>query len=53
MKMCKADGQRAAYYNLTSPSAWGAAETYDLCLNIDRLGADKAAEEIVSMAKSL
>ena len=51
--MRKADRQRATYYNQTSSAAWGAAETYDLCLNIDRLGADKAAEEIVAMAKAL
>ena len=51
--MRKADKQRATYYDQTSSSAWGAAETYDLCLNIDRLGADKAAEEIVAMAKAL
>ena len=31
----------------------GAAETHNLRLNIDRLDADKAAEEIVAMAKAL
>ena len=31
----------------------GAAETYDLRLNIVRLGNDKATEEIVAMAKAL
>ena len=46
----RADRQRAAYYNQTSASAWGAAESYDLCLNIDRLGAEKAAEQIAAMA---
>ena len=31
----------------------GAAETRNLCLNIVRLGNDKATEEIVAMAKAL
>lgn len=45
----KADKERAAYYNQFGGSAWGYASTYDLCINTETFGDDKAAEMIVRL----
>lgn len=42
-KMEKVDAQRASFYNFYSGKTWGAAASYDLCLNASRLGIEGAA----------
>lgn len=42
----KADKSRASYYNYYTDKVWGAAESYDLCINSSRHGIDKATEYI-------
>lgn len=36
--MQKADRKRSVYYNYYTGKSWGAAESYDLCINSSRLG---------------
>lgn len=36
--MLKADQKRSSYYNYYSPSTWGKADTYHLCINSSQLG---------------
>lgn len=45
----KADKERAAYYNQFGGDRWGYASTYDLCINTETFGDDKAAELIVKL----
>lgn len=45
----KADKERAAYYNQFGGSDWGYASTYDLCINTETFGDEKAAELIVRL----
>ena len=45
----KADKERAAYYNQFGGDSWGYASTYDLCINTETFGDDKAAELIVKL----
>ena len=40
----KADRRRADYYNYYSGKTWGAAESYDLCINTSHLGFEGTAE---------
>lgn len=40
------DRERAAFYNFYSAGTWGAASTYDLCINSSRLGAEATADVI-------
>ena len=49
-KVIRADKERAAYYNQFSGNEWGYAATYDICLNTDMLGADRAAQIIEFVA---
>lgn len=48
-KIIKADKERAAYYNQFGGNEWGYASTYDLCINTESFGDDKAAELIVRL----
>lgn len=48
-KVLKADKERAAYYNQFGDTKWGYAATYDLCINTETFGDDKAAEMIVRL----
>lgn len=41
------DRERASYYNFYAAGTWGAAATYDLCLNSSRLGIEGTAEFIL------
>ena len=43
----KQDKKRADYYNYFSNKQWGAASTYDLCLNSSRTGYEGAVELIL------
>lgn len=49
--MERADASRAAYYNYFSSRTWGAAATYDLCLNSSEVGVDGAADFILRFAE--
>lgn len=44
--MRKADKSRASYYNYYTDKIWGAAESYDLCINSSLYGIDKTVEFI-------
>ncbi|MCD8332454.1 MAG: cytidylate kinase-like family protein [Oscillospiraceae bacterium] len=49
----KVDRERAAYYNQYGGQPWGAAGTYDLCVDTEKLGLEGAAALIVSAVQSL
>ena len=40
----KRDKKRASYYNFNTDKKWGAASTYDLCLNSSAFGVDGSVE---------
>lgn len=42
----KADKSRASYYNYYTDKTWGAAESYDLCINSSLHGIDKTTDFI-------
>ena len=48
-KVLRADKERAAYYNQFGGDSWGYASTYDLCINTETFGDEKAAELIVKL----
>ena len=50
--MTRGDARRAAYYNYYSLRTWGAAASYDLCLNTSVLGIEGTAELILRFAAS-
>jgi len=50
-KMRRMDKARAAYYSFHTDRKWGAAESYDLCVNSSRRGVEKTAELILSFLK--
>ena len=41
------DKARSAYYNFNTEQKWGAAQNYDLCLNVSQWGTDGSAELIL------
>ncbi len=45
------DRQRASFYNFYSSGTWGAAATYDLCINSSLLGMEETAELIIGFAR--
>ena len=47
----KKDSGRAEYYNYYTFGNWGAAETYDLCLDSSILGLEGTADFIIDFAK--
>ena len=46
------DKTRASYYSFRTDRKWGAAESYDLCVNSSRRGTQAAAELIIQFCKS-
>ena len=44
----KTDRSRADYYNYYSGKTWGAAESYDLCINTSHLGFEGTAEMLIN-----
>ena len=42
------ESSRASYYNYYTGKRWGAAESYDLCIDSSRLGLDATAEFIAN-----
>ena len=47
----KTDKKRASYYNYYSNKKWGAADSYDMCLNSSMLGIDGTAEAIIKLVE--
>ena len=52
-KLLRVDSERAGYYNQHGENAWGAAGTYDLCIDTDRFGLDGTAALIIALLPSL
>ena len=48
-KVLRVDKERAAYYNQFGGDNWGYASTYDLCINTETFGDEKAAELVVKL----
>ncbi len=48
----KADKSRASYYNYYTDKTWGAADSYDLCINSSYLGIDKTIDYILSFLQA-
>ncbi len=46
----KVDRKRAAFYNFFSNKKWGAAQSYDLCINSSILGIDRTTDYIIRYA---
>lgn len=47
----KKEAERAAYYNYYTSKQWGAAQSYDLCINSSLLGQERTAEIIANIIK--
>ena len=45
--MLKTDKGRAQYYNYYSYNTWGAAKTYDLCINSSIFGIDGTVDFLI------
>lgn len=50
-KIVKVDKERSAYYNQHSGKEWGAASSYDLCIDTDKLGIEGTVEMIAAAVK--
>lgn len=48
-KVKKVDRERASYYNFYSTKRWGAAESYDMCLDSGKFGTERCADIILSV----
>ena len=48
----KTDRRRADYYNYYSGKTWGAAESYDLCINTSHLGFEGTAKMLIEYIES-
>ena len=46
------EASRAKYYNYYTSKVWGAAESYDLCINSSLLGIERTAEFIEQVIKA-
>lgn len=51
VKLAEADKKRAAYYNLYSNKTWGDSKTYDLSINVSKLGIDGTLNFILDYLK--
>lgn len=49
----EADEERATYYNFYSSGTWGAADTYDLCINSSHLGIEGTVDFIAQFVERL
>ena len=47
----KSDKKRATYYNYYTNKKWGAAESYELCLDSSKLGIQGTADAIITYAE--
>ncbi len=50
-RITKSDKKRANYYNFYSGKKWGAASSYDLCLNTSTIGYENAIECIADFVQ--
>lgn len=50
-KLRRMDRTRASYYGFHTDLKWGAAETYDLCINSSKKGVDAAVSLILEFVK--
>lgn len=50
-KLAEADKKRAAYYNFYSNKTWGDSKTYDLSINVSKLGIDGTLNFILDYLK--
>ena len=48
----KSDKRRRSYHDYYATSHWGAAESYDLCINSSRMGLEQTTEFILNFIKS-
>lgn len=46
-KLNRMDKARASYHNYHAETKWGASDSYELCINSEKLTADEAAELII------
>ena len=51
-KIKEVDKERADYYSNFADACWGNASNYDLCIDTDRIGIDKAVEVIGGLVKN-
>ncbi len=51
-KITRMDKARASYHNYHAETKWGASDSYELCINSERLTAEKAAELIITYLNS-
>lgn len=51
-KIVKTEKQRRAYYDYYTNRQWGVMSNYDLCINIEAVGEDMAAELIKAAARN-
>lgn len=51
-KTIRMDKARASYHNYHAETKWGASDSYELCINSERLSSDDAAELIVKYINS-
>lgn len=47
----KKERQRSAYYNYYTSKQWGAAESYDMCINSSILGLERTAQLIAQVIR--
>ena len=47
----KTDKSRASYYNYYTNKKWGAAKSYNLCVDSSKLGIDHAIETVIESIK--
>lgn len=47
----KKEAERASYYNFYTSKTWGAADSYDMCINSSILGIDKTVEVIAQVIR--
>jgi hypothetical protein len=52
-KIESGDEKRAAYYNYYTGKTWGAAASYDLCINSSRLGIEATTQYIIDFVNRL
>ena len=46
------DKSRAAYYDFYTEKKWGAASSYDICLNSSKLGLDKCLKIVIQIIEN-
>ena len=45
------DSRRAKYYNYYTGKTWGAASSYDACINVSLLGIDATVDFVIALLK--